>query len=100
MENNIFNSFQQEEVRILYSMVDGVANNPNQYALEINLKGHPRFREGPSALMFIVDLICLEGERLDLLNFIQRTSLEDMPMHINDLDPYGLIARWRLKIGK
>lgn len=95
--------FTLEDLKVLYSMVDAVANNPNQYTLEASKEGHPKFHKDHtphSAFIRIVDMIAREGERLRLIKFFERTSFEDLPTHINSLDPFGLIARWRLKVGK
>jgi len=97
-------TLSEEDLRILFSMTDGVANNPNQYTLKYDTGGHILPIISCSNKLYtmknIIDIIAKEGKRLNLIEFINKTPFEEYPLHINDPEPYGLIARWRLKIGK
>lgn len=67
----------------------GKIRNPgvsNEQALEIFQR----------ILRLLAPKVCIE----DFFEFTIDKPLSTMPLHINDKDDYGLIAKWRLKIGK
>jgi hypothetical protein len=93
--------YSQDELKILYDMVDVVKNNPNQYTLAVTTKDRRlKFRPGLYSLVDLITTVAVEGDRIKLQDFIKKTPLDEMPLYINSPDPFCLIAKWRLYISK
>jgi hypothetical protein len=100
MDDGSIAKFTEEEVRLLYYMVDVVENNPNEWAIETTKDYRLKFEWSPFAFSQVIDLICLGGTAGYALDFVFKVPIEEMPVHIDKEDPIGLLAKWRMKIGK
>lgn len=110
-----------EELTLLYNMVDVIKHNVNHSTALLwanssvsTASGELRVicnknisallpKEINEALQRIFRYITPDigvGEKKEFEKRIINAPLDDMPMYINRDDTYGLIARWRLRIGK
>jgi len=109
------NTYSKKEVIELVDMTDADSNNINQYAIVFTKNSYGAYKNeafgkirDPNindeqaleifqrVLHFLAPKVCME----DFFEFTLDKPLSTMPLHINDKDNYGLIAKWRLKIGK
>lgn len=109
------NTFSIKEIVELVDMIDADSNNINQYAIVFTKNSYGVYKNeafekirNPDIndeqalgifqriLHFLAPKVCIDH----FYDFTLNKPLNTMPLYINDKDNYGLIAKWRLKIGK
>jgi hypothetical protein len=102
--------YSAEDVILLNDMLDPMVNNVNNYTAayhrlyftnklvlfsndDIN-KNHSYF------LSKLVRFLAPKDKIEEFSDFVYKTPIKEMPLHINSNDNFSLIAKWRLKVGK
>jgi hypothetical protein len=97
------NRYTEEDLLALNSMVDARNNNVNNFPINvIDPQGITEIIEVPITYSInkFIKFLSPYGRDGTMRYLIYREYLENVPLYINKPDNLGLVAKWRLQIGK
>jgi len=94
--------YTEEEMTYLMKELDSSIRDPfySLCSTSIITSGISNKDKFPMVLQKLIRFLVQGRKRKNLNRIVFSTSLEDMPLYINDQGYKGCFARWRLKIGK